>query len=201
MLATMCGGKIVDKLRCEFHHSHNTHLCLITHVVLDLHVVSSVRHTGALFGHVVSVYFSRCDMKQTFHRLFPVRHLLTDLRLQWSHDVCEVRPVPAGGAEAPHGRVRGPLVRLHGALGADVLPPAGRCCWSSLVLTSGHPLHFSNTWTRTCVCVFCLQKKIMLNTFLDVLMADPPPQCLVWLPLMHRLANVENGETLLSVLT
>lgn len=25
-------------------------------------------------------------------------------------------------------------------------------------------------------------------------MADPPPQCLVWLPLMHRLANVENGE-------
>ncbi|KAE8290187.1 Dystrobrevin beta [Larimichthys crocea] len=36
------------------------------------------------------------------------------------------------------------------------------------------------------------QQKIMLNTFLDVLMADPPPQCLVWLPLMHRLANVEN---------
>lgn len=25
-------------------------------------------------------------------------------------------------------------------------------------------------------------------------MSDPPPQCLVWLPLMHRLANVENGE-------
>lgn len=25
-------------------------------------------------------------------------------------------------------------------------------------------------------------------------MADPPPQCLVWLPLMHRLANVENGK-------
>uniref|UniRef100_A0A3B3UKR7 Dystrobrevin n=1 Tax=Poecilia latipinna TaxID=48699 RepID=A0A3B3UKR7_9TELE len=39
---------------------------------------------------------------------------------------------------------------------------------------------------------FPQQKKIMLNTFLDVLMADPPPQCLVWLPLMHRLANVEN---------
>ncbi|XP_078069145.1 dystrobrevin, beta a isoform X4 [Mustelus asterias] len=28
--------------------------------------------------------------------------------------------------------------------------------------------------------------------FLDTMMADPPPQCLVWLPLMHRLANVEN---------
>uniref|UniRef100_A0A8C5GXS8 Dystrobrevin n=1 Tax=Gouania willdenowi TaxID=441366 RepID=A0A8C5GXS8_GOUWI len=42
---------------------------------------------------------------------------------------------------------------------------------------------------RTC---FPQQKKIILNTFLDILMADPPPQCLVWLPLMHRLANVEN---------
>lgn len=34
----------------------------------------------------------------------------------------------------------------------------------------------------------------MLNMFLDTMMADPPPQCLVWLPLMHRLAHVENGE-------
>ncbi|MGH0137386.1 UNVERIFIED_CONTAM: hypothetical protein FKN15_064177 [Acipenser sinensis] len=39
----------------------------------------------------------------------------------------------------------------------------------------------------------CFRKKIVLNVFLDALMADPPPQCLVWLPLMHRLANVENG--------
>uniref|UniRef100_A0A8B9PG37 Dystrobrevin n=1 Tax=Apteryx owenii TaxID=8824 RepID=A0A8B9PG37_APTOW len=42
---------------------------------------------------------------------------------------------------------------------------------------------------RTC---FPQQKKIMLNMFLDTLMADPPPQCLVWLPLLHRLAHVEN---------
>ncbi|XP_074066046.1 dystrobrevin beta isoform X7 [Macrotis lagotis] len=42
---------------------------------------------------------------------------------------------------------------------------------------------------RTC---FPQQKKIMLNMFLDTLMADPPPQCLVWLPLMHRLSHVEN---------
>lgn len=37
------------------------------------------------------------------------------------------------------------------------------------------------------------QKKVSLNVFLDTFMSDPPPQCLVWLPLMHRLANVENG--------
>ncbi|XP_025902127.1 dystrobrevin beta [Nothoprocta perdicaria] len=42
---------------------------------------------------------------------------------------------------------------------------------------------------RTC---FPQQKKIALNMFLDTLMADPPPQCLVWLPLVHRLAHVEN---------
>ncbi|XP_066170651.1 dystrobrevin beta [Sylvia atricapilla] len=42
---------------------------------------------------------------------------------------------------------------------------------------------------RSC---FPQQKKVMLNMFLDTLMADPPPQCLVWLPLMHRLAHVEN---------
>uniref|UniRef100_A0A4W3H9X8 Dystrobrevin n=1 Tax=Callorhinchus milii TaxID=7868 RepID=A0A4W3H9X8_CALMI len=42
---------------------------------------------------------------------------------------------------------------------------------------------------RTC---FPQQKKVTLNMFLDTMLADPPPQCLVWLPLMHRLANVEN---------
>ncbi|XP_047674340.1 dystrobrevin, beta a isoform X2 [Tachysurus fulvidraco] len=49
----------------------------------------------------------------------------------------------------------------------------------------GYTQHFA----RSC---FPQQKKVMLNTFLDTMMADPPPQCLVWLPLMHRLANVEN---------
>ncbi|XP_019382387.1 PREDICTED: dystrobrevin alpha isoform X1 [Gavialis gangeticus] len=39
---------------------------------------------------------------------------------------------------------------------------------------------------------FSQQKKVTLNAFLDTLMSDPPPQCLVWLPLLHRLANVEN---------
>ncbi|XP_075000862.1 dystrobrevin beta isoform X1 [Calonectris borealis] len=49
---------------------------------------------------------------------------------------------------------------------------------------------------RTC---FPQQKKIMLNMFLDTLMADPPPQCLVWLPLMHRLAHVENAVNKIGV--
>ncbi|XP_059055623.1 dystrobrevin beta isoform X4 [Achroia grisella] len=34
--------------------------------------------------------------------------------------------------------------------------------------------------------------KITVNDFLDTLMSDPGPPCLVWLPLLHRLASVEN---------
>lgn len=48
-------------------------------------------------------------------------------------------------------------------------------------------------WLCYNLCVL-LQKQVSLNMFLDTFMSDPPPQCLVWLPLMHRLANVENGE-------
>ncbi|XP_041105739.1 dystrobrevin beta isoform X4 [Polyodon spathula] len=53
----------------------------------------------------------------------------------------------------------------------------------------GPSFGYTDHSVRTC---FPQQKKIVLNVFLDALMADPPPQCLVWLPLMHRLANVEN---------
>lgn len=40
----------------------------------------------------------------------------------------------------------------------------------------------------------CFQKdqKVNLNTFLDVLMCDPCPPCLMWLPLLHRMASVEH---------
>ncbi|XP_026564393.1 dystrobrevin beta [Pseudonaja textilis] len=53
----------------------------------------------------------------------------------------------------------------------------------------GPSFGYTENSVRTC---FPQQKKVTLNVFLDTLMADPPPQCLVWLPLMHRLAHVEN---------
>ncbi|XP_063076576.1 dystrobrevin alpha isoform X2 [Engraulis encrasicolus] len=53
----------------------------------------------------------------------------------------------------------------------------------------GPSFGYTEQTTRTC---FPQQKLVSLNAFLDTLMSDPPPQCLVWLPLMHRLANVEN---------
>uniref|UniRef100_A0A8C5BXV9 Dystrobrevin n=1 Tax=Gadus morhua TaxID=8049 RepID=A0A8C5BXV9_GADMO len=53
----------------------------------------------------------------------------------------------------------------------------------------GPSFAYTEQAARTC---FPQQKKVYLNTFLDTLMSDPSPQCLVWLPLMHRLANVEN---------
>lgn len=35
-----------------------------------------------------------------------------------------------------------------------------------------------------------------MNDFLEVLLSDPGPQCLMWLPLIHRMASVENGNVL-----
>ncbi|XP_030016708.1 dystrobrevin alpha isoform X9 [Sphaeramia orbicularis] len=58
-----------------------------------------------------------------------------------------------------------------------------------MAVFEGPSFGYSEQAARTC---FPQQKKVSLNTFLDTLMSDPPPQCLVWLPLMHRLANVEN---------
>ncbi|XP_026728254.1 dystrobrevin beta-like isoform X3 [Trichoplusia ni] len=40
--------------------------------------------------------------------------------------------------------------------------------------------------------IFNQNGKITVNDFLDTLMSDPGPPCLVWLPLLHRLASVEN---------
>ncbi|XP_042353215.1 dystrobrevin alpha isoform X4 [Plectropomus leopardus] len=58
-----------------------------------------------------------------------------------------------------------------------------------MAVFEGPSFGYTEQAARSC---FTQQKKVSLNTFLDTLMSDPPPQCLVWLPLMHRLANVEN---------
>ncbi|XP_019901086.1 dystrobrevin alpha isoform X13 [Esox lucius] len=58
-----------------------------------------------------------------------------------------------------------------------------------MTVFEGPSFGYTEQATRSC---FAQQKKVSLNMFLDTLMSDPPPQCLVWLPLMHRLANVEN---------
>jgi hypothetical protein len=36
--------------------------------------------------------------------------------------------------------------------------------------------------------------KVTVNDFMDVMMSDPGPHCLVWLPLLYRLGSVEQGE-------
>uniref|UniRef100_A0A673FYL2 Dystrobrevin n=1 Tax=Sinocyclocheilus rhinocerous TaxID=307959 RepID=A0A673FYL2_9TELE len=57
------------------------------------------------------------------------------------------------------------------------------------VVFEGPSFGYMDHFARSC---FPQQKKVMLNMFLDTLMLDSPPQCLIWLPLLHRLANVEN---------
>ncbi|KAM4601563.1 dystrobrevin beta-like isoform 2-T2 [Polymixia lowei] len=56
------------------------------------------------------------------------------------------------------------------------------------VVLEGPSFGYTHTSAHSC---FPQQKRVMLNMFLDIV-ADPPPQCLLWLPLMHRLANVEH---------
>ncbi|RXN32260.1 dystrobrevin beta-like isoform X1 [Labeo rohita] len=53
----------------------------------------------------------------------------------------------------------------------------------------GPSFGYMDHFARSC---FPQQKKVMLNMFLDTLMSDSPPQCVIWLPLLHRLAIVEN---------
>nr|CAD7396693.1 unnamed protein product [Timema cristinae] len=39
--------------------------------------------------------------------------------------------------------------------------------------------------------IFTGNGKVTVNDFMDTMMSDPGPHCLVWLPLLHRLASVE----------
>ncbi|CAF87389.1 unnamed protein product, partial [Tetraodon nigroviridis] len=51
----------------------------------------------------------------------------------------------------------------------------------------GPSFGYAQASTRPC---FPQQKRVTVNMFLDIL--EDPPQCLVWLPLIHRLASVEH---------
>ncbi|XP_072300202.1 dystrobrevin beta-like isoform X2 [Eucyclogobius newberryi] len=51
----------------------------------------------------------------------------------------------------------------------------------------GPSFGYNHSSARSC---FPQQKRVMLNMFLDIV--SDPPQCLVWLPLMHRMTNVEH---------
>ncbi|XP_015906448.1 dystrobrevin beta [Parasteatoda tepidariorum] len=48
---------------------------------------------------------------------------------------------------------------------------------------------FTDSLPRT---IFDGQSTITVNDFLDILLSDPGPQCLMWFPLIHRMASVEN---------
>uniref|UniRef100_A0A8C5ATC8 Dystrobrevin, beta a n=1 Tax=Gadus morhua TaxID=8049 RepID=A0A8C5ATC8_GADMO len=52
----------------------------------------------------------------------------------------------------------------------------------------GPSFGYTHSAARSC---FPQHKRVTLNMFLDIV-ADPPPQCLLWVPLMHRLADVEH---------
>ncbi|XP_064607388.1 dystrobrevin beta-like isoform X2 [Liolophura sinensis] len=53
----------------------------------------------------------------------------------------------------------------------------------------GPSFGFSDAAVRSC---FDGRNKVNVNDFLDVMMSDPGPQCLMWFPILHRMAQVEN---------
>lgn len=46
------------------------------------------------------------------------------------------------------------------------------------------------------VCSYPQVKQINVNDFLETTLEDPGPECLAWLPLLHRLAASESGKVL-----
>lgn len=59
---------------------------------------------------------------------------------------------------------------------------------------------FSKWINKACIIIFALQNgKVTVNDFMDTMMSDPGPHCLVWFPLLHRLTSVENGNILQRV--
>ncbi|WKX91147.1 hypothetical protein Q1695_009745 [Nippostrongylus brasiliensis] len=48
---------------------------------------------------------------------------------------------------------------------------------------------FSESAVSQC---FLRDQRVTLNNFLDVFMSDPCPPCVMWLPLLHRMASVEH---------
>ncbi|XP_023779919.1 dystrobrevin beta-like isoform X2 [Cyanistes caeruleus] len=138
MLATMCGGKILDKLRSAPFPFQD-------------------RNPGAATGMSSDRWRSREQFCFNFPRGCDIFSQISDsnglmIFTKFDQFLREVLKLPTAVFEGP---------------------------------SFGYTEHS----VRTC---FPQQKKVMLNMFLDTLMADPPPQCLVWLPLMHRLAHVEN---------
>ncbi|XP_064626409.1 dystrobrevin beta-like isoform X4 [Lineus longissimus] len=53
----------------------------------------------------------------------------------------------------------------------------------------GPSFGYSESASRSC---FDGRSKVTVNDFLDTLMSEPGPQCLMWLPILHRMSAVEN---------
>ncbi|XP_052775325.1 dystrobrevin beta-like isoform X2 [Mya arenaria] len=53
----------------------------------------------------------------------------------------------------------------------------------------GPSFGYNETAVRAC---FDMRSGVNINNFLNVLVSDPGPQCLMWLPILHRMAQVEN---------
>lgn len=119
-LATMCSGKLVDKLRCKIYIY--------------------------LFELVTKSYASLSDI---FSQISDGAGQLVAWKL--SEFLREVLALPAAVYESP-------------------------------------TFHYKDGLEEE---IFPAENKVTVNDFMATLMSEPGPSCLVWLPLLHRLATVE----------
>ncbi|UYV65360.1 DTNA [Cordylochernes scorpioides] len=133
-LATLCSGRLVDKLRYLFS-------------------LISDGSTGLL------VYHKFVDFLR------------------------EVLQLPCSVYESPS-------FSFHSSLPASIFDKV-LCPHHSFVVVMSNALHWkmaSNSFKNPT----SPHQAVKVNDFLDVLITDPGPPCLVWLPLLHRLINVEH---------
>ena len=48
-------------------------------------------------------------------------------------------------------------------------------------------------------CIALQMNQISINDFIDLMTSDAGPPCLLWLPILQRLAAVENGNILIAL--
>lgn len=127
---------------------------------------------------------------------FFYRYILTNLWRKWPTCDVAIWRLPARSAGTPCCSFWITIFPLF------PWPVSKNICWGKhflhapvsfiLFVCFWHPKF--NNLSHQHYCTVFQNQKVTVNDFMDTMMSDPGPACLVWLPLLHRLAGVENGN-------
>lgn len=153
-LATMCSGKLVDKLRCKHK------MFVILNVGYSPPIALTFRWTISNFRNLCSFpeieTIEMIDILLCYRFVSDIFSQISDgagqlVNWKLAEFLKEVLALPAAVYESP-------------------------------------TFHYKDGLEEQ---IFPSENKITVNDFMATLMSEPGPSCLVWLPLLHRLATVE----------